>query len=180
MMLARRVAAFAILISFAVSPETAEAHARFDPHTVEYRTDAAPGTVIVSTGERRLYLVLERGKARVYPIAVGKQALAWKGTARVGRKAEWPRWQPTRNMIAREPQKYARYADGVPGGPGNPLGARALYLHKGKRDTMYRIHGTNNPASIGTASSNGCVRLTNDHVIDLYSRVPVGATVVVR
>ena len=181
MKMARFVAAFAILIcSVAASSDSVEAHARFDPHTVDYKTDAAPGTVVVSTDERRLYLVLERGKARVYPIAVGKQALAWEGTARVGRKAKWPRWQPTKGMIRREPHKYARYADGVEGGLGNPLGARALYLYRGKRDTLYRIHGTNDPASIGTASSNGCVRLTNDHVVDLYSRVPLGATVLVQ
>ena len=181
MRMVRVIAAFALVVCLvAVSFSPAHAHARFDPHTVDYRTDAAPGTVVVSTDERRLYLVLGDGKARVYPIAVGKAALVWKGTARVGRKAKWPRWQPTKDMIRREPHKYARYADGVEGGPDNPLGARALYLYRGKRDTMYRIHGTNNPASIGTASSNGCVRLTNDHVIDLYDRVPVGATVVVQ
>lgn len=150
------------------------------PQPIPFNSDAAPGTVIVSTGERRLYLVLGRGTARAYPIGVGKQGLAFEGTAEIGRKAEWPRWQPTENMIRREPQKYARYARGVPGGPGNPLGARALYLHRAGRDTMYRIHGTNDPASVGRAASNGCIRLLNDHVIDLYNRVGLGATVIVR
>jgi lipoprotein-anchoring transpeptidase ErfK/SrfK len=161
-------------------PAWAHAPVPADPRIVDYGTDAAPGTVIVSTGERRLYLVLEDGKARLYPIGVGKQGLAWKGTATVERKAKWPRWRPTDNMIRREPQKYARYASGMNGGPGNPLGARALYLYKGRRDTMYRIHGTNDPASIGRAVSNGCIRLLNDHIADLYQRVDLGATVIVR
>lgn len=150
------------------------------PQTIPFDTDPAPGTVIVSTGDRRLYLVLGGGRARAYPIGVGKQGLAFKGTARIGRKAKWPRWQPTKNMIRREPGKYARFAGGVPGGPGNPLGARALYLHRNGRDTMYRIHGTNDPASVGRAVSNGCIRLLNDHVIDLYERVGLGAPVIVR
>ena len=110
---------------------------------------------------------------------VGRAGLAWKGTAKVGRKAKWPRWTPTKNMIRRQPRKYARYAGGVPGGPSNPLGARALYLYRNGRDTMYRIHGTNQPRSIGRAVSNGCIRMLNAHVKDLYRRVPVGARVVV-
>ena len=113
-------------------------------------------------------------------IGVGKAGLAFKGTANVGRKAEWPRWQPTANMIAHSPKKYARFAKGMPGGPKNPLGARALYLYRNNRDTFYRIHGTTEPSSIGKSVSNGCIRMINDHVIDLFERVPVGATVVVK
>ena len=178
----RRVAALFLLAYLFAGPGAAWSHAPevAEPHVVEYQSDAAPGTVIVSTDERRLYLVLEDGKARVYPIGVGRQGLAWKGTAMVGRKVEWPWWRPTDNMIRREPEKYARYADGMPGGPGNPLGARALYLYQDKRDTMYRIHGTDDPTSIGKAVSNGCIRLLNDHIADLYDRVGIGATVVVQ
>lgn len=164
----RRLASALFLVTcIATGTGSAQAHVPA-PQTIPFETDAAPGTVIVSTGERRLYLVLDGGSARAYPIGVGKQGLAWKGTAKIGRKAEWPRWQPTENMIRREPQKYARYAGGMKGGPGNPLGARALYLYRNGRDTMYRIHGTNDPASIGRAVSNGCVRLLNAHAVDLY------------
>ncbi len=99
--------------------------------------------------------------------------------AKIGRKEKWPRWMPTKNMIRRQPEKYARYADGVAGGARNPLGARALYLYRNGRDTYYRIHGTNEPWTIGRAVSNGCIRMINAHVVDLYARVPVGARVVV-
>jgi len=101
------------------------------------------------------------------------------GKAVVGRKAEWPSWRPTDNMIRRSPKKYKRFDRGVPGGPNNPLGARALYLYRDGRDTMYRIHGTNQPSSIGRAVSNGCIRMINNHVIELYERVPVGENVVI-
>ena len=124
-------------------------------------------------------LVERWGKARRYGVGVGKAGLAFKGSAEIKRKAEWPSWTPTANMIKREPQKYKRYAKGVPGGPDNPLGARALYLYKGGRDTYYRIHGTTQPNSIGRSVSNGCIRMINDHVIDLYNRVPLGTKVVV-
>lgn len=151
---------------------------KFAPQTVRY-TGYAPGTIVVDPRNHFLYLQMRNGKARRYGVGVGKAGLAFKGTATVGRKAKWPRWTPTKNMIRREPGKYARYAGGVPGGPGNPLGARALYLYRGSRDTMYRIHGTTQPSSIGRSVSNGCIRMLNDHVKDLYVRVPVGAKVVV-
>ncbi|MDN2566721.1 L,D-transpeptidase [Aquibium sp. A9E412] len=151
---------------------------KFLPQTVRYRGHP-PGTIVVDTGNHFLYLQLSGGRARRYGVGVGRAGLAFKGGAVVGRKARWPRWTPTQNMIRREPHKYARYAGGVPGGPGNPLGARALYLYRGGRDTMYRIHGTNQPGSIGRSVSNGCIRMINDHVVDLYERVPVGAQVVV-
>ena len=126
-----------------------------------------------------LYLVERGGKARRYGVGVGKAGRAFRGGATIARKAKWPRWTPTQNMIRREPHKYARFAEGVAGGPNNPLGARALYLYRGGRDTFYRIHGTTQPSSIGRSVSNGCIRMINDHVIDLYNRVPVGARVVV-
>lgn len=152
---------------------------KYAPQTVTFKGNYKRGTIVVDPHNRFLYLVEGRGKARRYGVGVGRAALAWSGTANIRRKAEWPRWTPTQNMIRREPEKYAKYADGVPGGPNNPLGARALYLYKGKRDTLYRIHGTTAPWTIGTASSNGCIRMVNEHVIDLYDRVPLGATVVV-
>ena len=152
---------------------------KYLPQTVPFSSRYAVGTVVVDPRKRFLYLVQGGGRARRYGVGVGRAGLAWAGSARIGRKAKWPRWTPTKNMIRREPQKYAKYAAGLPGGPGNPLGARALYLYRGKRDTYYRIHGTNQPWSIGQAVSSGCIRMLNDHVADLYERVPVGARVVV-
>lgn len=138
-----------------------------------------PGTLVVDLKNHYLYLQSTTNEARRYAIGVGRAGLNFNGSAIIGRKAEWPSWTPTQNMIRREPEKYARFAAGVPGGPENPLGARALYLYRDGKDTMYRIHGTNNPASIGKSVSNGCVRMLNDHVTDLYDRVPVGTAVVV-
>lgn len=149
------------------------------PQRVGYPGRYRRGTIIVDPHERFLYLIEGFGRARRYGVGVGRAALAWSGTATIKRKAEWPSWTPTENMIKREPHKYARYADGVPGGPNNPLGARALYLYEGDQDTYYRIHGTNQPWTIGTASSNGCIRMINDHAIDLYNRTPLGTKVVV-
>jgi len=149
------------------------------PQRVFYSMSYAPGTIVVDPRNHFLYLMDRWGRARRYGVGVGKAGLAFKGSAIIQRKAEWPSWTPTKNMIRREPQKYARYADGVPGGINNPLGARALYLYKNGRDTYYRIHGTTQPSSIGRSVSNGCIRMINDHVIDLYERVPVGTRVVV-
>lgn len=151
---------------------------KYAPQTVRF-SGYAPGTLIVDTSNHFLYLQLPGKKARRYGIGVGRAGLAFKGKAKIGRKAKWPRWTPTKNMIRREPEKYAKYAGGVPGGPSNPLGARALYLYKNGRDTLYRIHGTTQPSSIGRSVSNGCIRMINAHVEDLYPRVPVGARVVV-
>ncbi len=152
---------------------------QYMPQSVPYPSSYPPGTVVVDPRNRFLYLIESDLSARRYGVGVGKAGLAWSGKAKVGRKAEWPRWTPTPNMIKREPHKYAKYADGVRGGPGNPLGARALYLYRNGRDTLYRIHGTTEPWTIGKAISNGCIRLVNEHVADLYERVPVGAQVVV-
>lgn len=152
---------------------------RFLPQIVAFPHDYAVGTVVVDPANRFLYLVEGAGLARRYGVGVGKAGLAFRGTAEVGRKAKWPSWRPTDNMIRRDPKKYARYARGVPGGRNNPLGARALYLYRNGQDTLYRIHGTTEPWTIGKAVSNGCVRMVNEHVTDLYERVPVGARVVV-
>ncbi len=138
-----------------------------------------PGTIVVNVSERRLYLVEPRGRALRYAVGVGREeAMNFRGSATVARKAEWPRWIPTADMIKRIP-RYAAYAKGMPGGLDNPLGARALYLYVGNRDTYFRIHGTNEPTTIGSAVSSGCIRLFNQDIIDLYSRVSVGAPVIV-
>jgi len=158
--------------------KTFEVADKFKPQIVVF-TGYAPGTVVVDPRNHFLYLVVGFGFARRYGVGVGRAGLVFKGDAVIGRKAKWPSWRPTKNMIRRSPGKYARYAGGMRGGPGNPLGARALYLYRGNRDTMYRIHGTNQPRSIGRSVSNGCIRMINAHVIDLFDRVPVGARVVV-
>lgn len=152
---------------------------RYMRQLVDDPTGQLPGTVVVDPKNRFLYLVREGGKALRYGVGVGKAGMAWSGTADVEMKREWPRWTPTEEMIAREPEKYRKWAKGMDGGPGNPLGARALYLFKDGKDTLYRIHGTNEPWSIGQAMSSGCIRMMNQDVIDLYRRVPTGARVVV-
>lgn len=152
---------------------------RFRRRRVEYSGKERAGTIVVDTSERYLYFVEEGGMATRYGIGVGREGAAWAGRAYVGRKEEWPRWTPTANMMARD-SRLLQYAGGVEGGENNPLGARALYLYRGGRDTMYRLHGTNAPWSIGQASSSGCIRLLNEDVMHLYNRVPVGAKVIVR
>jgi len=138
-----------------------------------------PGTIVVNVAERRLYLVQPGGVAIRYAVGVGREeALNFRGSAVIGRKAEWPRWSPTSDMIRRMPM-YAHYVNGLPGGIDNPLGARALYLYRGNQDTYFRLHGTNEPDTIGDKVSSGCIRLFNQDIIDLYNRVPVGAQVVV-
>ena len=139
---------------------------------VAYTGDYAPGSIIVETGERRLYFVLGTGRAVKYGIGVGRDGFTWSGTHRVSRKAEWPGWTPPAQMRKRVPDLPAY----MPGGPDNPLGARAMYIGS----TLYRVHGTSEPWSIGQAVSSGCIRLTNEDVIDLYERVKVGALVVVH
>ncbi|OCC03105.1 hypothetical protein BA190_20530 [Labrys sp. WJW] len=147
---------------------------------VAYTTQEQPGTIVVDPAARHAYLVLEGGRALRYGVGVGKEeAFNFQGRATIARKAIWPRWTPTANMIRRQPERYAKYAAGLPGGPGNPLGPRALYLYKDGRDTLYRLHGTIEPWTIGTMVSSGCVRLLNQDIIDLHRRVPVGTAVVV-
>jgi lipoprotein-anchoring transpeptidase ErfK/SrfK len=147
----------------------------YQRHIVDYSRRETPGTVVVDTGNRYLYYVMGNGKAIRYGVTVGEEAQAWSGVAKVGRKAEWPAWVPTSD----EKVRLGHLPDYVKPGAHNPMGARALYLYAGNKDTLYRIHGTNQPEYIGHAISSGCIRMTNEDVIDLYTRVPVGATVVV-
>ncbi|MCA1403328.1 L,D-transpeptidase [Ensifer sp. IC3342] len=152
---------------------------RFLRQQVAYPTSEPPGTIVVDTQNRFLYLVQDGGMALRYGIGVGKAGLEFQGEARVGRKAEWPRWTPTSDMVAREPERYGPLAGGMEPGIRNPLGPRALYLYQGNRDTLFRIHGTTEAWSIGKAVSSGCIRLFNPDIIDLYSRVPTDTRVVV-
>ncbi|MER8480700.1 MULTISPECIES: L,D-transpeptidase [unclassified Mesorhizobium] len=151
---------------------------RYRRQHVRYDGNEPAGTIVVDTSQRFLYAVETDGWATRYGVGVGEQGLSFKGTATVGRKADWPSWTPTASMMKRKP-RLVKYAGGVPGGPNNPLGARALYLYRDGRDTHFRIHGTNEPWTIGTAVSNGCIRMIDDDVIDLYDRTPLGTTVVV-
>jgi lipoprotein-anchoring transpeptidase ErfK/SrfK len=144
-------------------------------HIVDYSRREAPGSILVDTDARYLYYVLPQGKAIRYGVAVGEEAMAFSGVATVGRMAEWPDWIPTAEIQAR----LGPYPPRIAGGPANPLGARALYLYEGNKDTLYRIHGTNQPEYIGQAISSGCIRMTNEDVIDLFDRVKPGTTVVV-
>ncbi len=147
---------------------------------VDYTADDAPGTIVVDTFARKLYLVQEGGRALRYGIAVGREGLGFKGTGTIQRKVEWPSWQPTANMVRTRPDLYAEYASGLPGGLENPLGARAMYLYRNGRDTYFRIHGTIQNESIGHATSAGCIRLFNQDAIDLFNRIDIGAKVKVR
>ena len=160
-------------------PSRAQPDPAYDARIVSFATKLSPGSILVDTGEKFLYLVMAGGKAKRYGIGVGREGFGWSGDVKVGRKATWPTWTPPSAMIERQPE-LVRYASGMPGGPENPLGARALYLYDGGRDTMFRIHGTNEPGSIGRNVSSGCIRMLNENVVDLYSRVKVGARVVVR
>lgn len=148
------------------------------PEVITFETPERPGTIIVNTYERTLYQVLGSGMAIRYGVAVGKEGHDWAGIARVGRKTEWPVWTPPASMISRRPE-LARWASGMPGGPDNPLGARALYLFDNGQDTLFRIHGTNEPDSIGRAASSGCIRMLNEDVIELYDLTPLGTKVIV-
>ena len=151
---------------------------KFQRQTVRFETAEKPGTIIVDTNEKHLYFVLPEGKAVRYGIGVGREGFEWKGTARVALKREWPVWTPPAEMIKRQPE-LVKYAKGMPPGPHNALGARALYLHNKGGDTGYRLHGTPEWASIGKAMSSGCIRLMNQDIIDLYNRAEVGAKVIV-
>jgi len=147
----------------------------FRRHVVEYHRKEAPGTVVIDSDARYLYYVVADNKAIRYGVTVGEEAQRWSGIARVGRKEEWPAWVPTSG----EKERLGNLPNFVAGGAHNPMGARAMYLFEGNRDTLYRIHGTNQPEYIGQAISSGCIRMTNEDVIDLYNRVKVGAPVVV-
>lgn len=153
--------------------EQLERHLQRTP--VFFRTSMPTGSIVIDSSERYLYLITGQGTALRYGVAVGREGYEWEGSMKITRKVEWPDWKPPKEMIAREKKKGKNLPAVVKGGPGNPLGARALYLGRSE----YRIHGTNAPKSIGQAASSGCIRMLNEHVIDLYDRVKVRARVVV-
>lgn len=157
----------------ASSPKKRSIDPKFLPTIVAYAGPEAPGTIIVNTNERFLYLVQQNGQAKRYGVGVGREGFSWKGTENITKKAEWPTWRPPQEMIERERLKGRELPAVMEGGPENPLGARALYLGS----TLYRIHGSNAPWSIGQAVSSGCIRMRNEDVIDLYERVGVGTQV---
>jgi lipoprotein-anchoring transpeptidase ErfK/SrfK len=151
---------------------------------VEYATREPRGTIVVDPSEHFLYFVQDGGRAIRYGVGVGSEGYGWSGIAKVHDKQEWPDWYPTPEILQRRPEILPHLTElqsgtGMPGGPDNPLGARALYLWQGKKDTLYRIHGTNEPWTIGKNVSSGCIRMVNDDVIDLYERTPVGTKVMV-
>ncbi len=158
--------------------DVADFHPELLKNEVAYETTEVPGTIVIDTKGPFLYLVQGEGRALRYGIAIGREGFGWKGTGTIARNAKWPTWTPPPEMIEREPQ-LSKWKDGMPGGETNPLGARALYIYFGGSDSGYRIHGTNQPRSIGYAASSGCFRMINQDVIDLYERVPRGAKVVV-
>lgn len=151
----------------------AEAHR---PARIPMAMAEAPGTIIVDTASRQLFFVEDETRVLRYGVAVGASGHAWKGRAEIGRKAKWPAWYPTDDMRSATPDLPRR----IEPGPHNPLGARALYLYQDGRDTLYRIHGTSEPWTIGTEASSGCIRMINEDIIELYDKVAVGATVIVR
>lgn len=151
----------------------------YEPKPVRFRDPLEPGSIYVDPDLFALYWITAPNKALRYIVGVGRGDLYEPGEFRLGAKKEWPSWTPTKAMIARSPDQYGQYSDGMPGGPDNPLGARALYLFDDQRgDTFLRIHGTPEPWTIGTAVSNGCVRLVNDHIMALYDEVQLGAKIV--
>jgi lipoprotein-anchoring transpeptidase ErfK/SrfK len=149
--------------------------AAYQRSIVSYHRKEAPGSIVIDSDSRYLYYVLPDKKAIRYGVTVGEEALSWYGIARVGRKEEWPSWTPTADIKRR----LGNIPDRVEGGPHNPMGARGIYLYQGDKDTLFRIHGTNQPELIGQAISSGCIRLTNEDAIDLYNKVKVGSIVVV-
>ena len=157
---------------------------RFLRTLVDYPTQQPVGTIVIDPARHFLYLVIENGQAIRYGVGVGREGFLWSGDAQIGAKREWPDWYPPKEMFARQPEIMSAMSKlqsgmGMHGGPGNPLGARAMYLYRDGRDTLYRIHGTVEPYSIGTSVSSGCIRMMNQDVLDLYSRVDVGTKVVV-
>lgn len=155
---------------------------RLMPQIVAVRPEIQPGNMLIVPQQHFLYYVTAPGEAMRYGVGVGRAGLSFRGIADISVKKKWPTWRPTNDMIERDPAAYSDFVDNdyvQPGGPGNPLGARALYLFKNGRDTYYRVHGTNQPTSIGRSVSSGCIRMINDHVVELYERVPVGTRVTV-
>ncbi|OWU69775.1 hypothetical protein ATO2_08395 [Roseovarius sp. 22II1-1F6A] len=159
------------------APQQFQVPEQFKAQIVRVNSDLPANQIFIKMPTYHLYYTLGEGTAVRYGVALGKEGLKFRGTATVERKVEWPSWTPTQDMIARDPS-YAKYENGMPGGPTNPLGARALYLYDANgRDTLFRIHGTTDPSSIGKSVSNGCIRMYNSHVKDLYDRVQLGTRV---
>jgi len=189
----RRAALFAIftigtsaaLPGCTAAPQpTLQADPAFARKVVAYPSPEPPGTIIVDPGAHFLYLVQPGGQAIRYGVGVGAEGFGWSGIATIHSKQEWPDWYPPAEMLERKPELKPHMAQlqsglGMRGGPDNPIGARAMYLWQGNKDTLYRIHGTNDPTTIGTNVSSGCIRLTNEDVVDLYNRTPVGTKVIV-
>ncbi len=153
---------------------------KYKRQRVRYVTDEAPGTIIIDSDAKFLYLVEGDNRAMRYGVGVGREGFGWQGRVKIGRKAEWPTWTPPPEMRQREKQKGRILPASMKGGPKNPLGARAMYLYDGGRDTMFRIHGTSEPWTIGHNVSSGCIRMVNNDVADLYERAPVGTRVIVN
>jgi lipoprotein-anchoring transpeptidase ErfK/SrfK len=172
------------LIGCATAPESRQMDPSFARQNVTYTTHEPPGTIVIDPSSHFLYLVQSSGKAVRYGAGVGAEGFVWSGRATVHSKQEWPDWYPTAEMLERKPEirphmVQLRSGLGMKVGPDNPIGARALYLWSGNKDTLYRIHGTNEPWTIGTNVSSGCIRLTNEDIVDLYNRARVGTKVVV-
>jgi len=183
-MLNRRhfIAASLAATALPVSAQAFELEEKFKPAKVRISDNYAPGQLLVLPRAHFLYYVTAPNEAIRYGVGVGKAGLQFTGTATIDVKKKWPTWRPTNEMIERDPNAYGRFKGNdyvQPGGPENPLGARALYLFQNGRDTYFRIHGTNAPRSIGRSVSNGCIRMLNEHVQDLYERVPIGTVVTV-
>jgi lipoprotein-anchoring transpeptidase ErfK/SrfK len=179
-MINRRTFVASVAASLLAAPAVANTRLprKFRPKEVDVNPNLPVGQIHVIKERHYLFWTLGEGRAKRYSIALGAQGRNYTGVLTIRRKAEWPSWTPTQNMINLEPELYGPYRNGLPGDhPRNPLGARALYLYDGGRDTYYRIHGTHEPETIGTSFSSGCVRLTNEHVAELYEMVPVGTQV---
>jgi lipoprotein-anchoring transpeptidase ErfK/SrfK len=177
-------AVFGLVACATTAPVPRVADPAFARTVVSYPSPQRPGTIVVDPGSHFLYLVEGGGQALRYGVGVGSEGFGWSGLATVHNKQEWPDWYPPAEMLQRKPELREHMTQlqsgiGMHGGPENPIGARALYLWQGNKDTLYRIHGTNEPWTIGHNVSSGCIRLTNDDIADLYERVPVGAKVVV-
>ncbi|MDU8909944.1 L,D-transpeptidase [Aestuariicoccus sp. MJ-SS9] len=181
-MITRRTFVAAAAATAALPAHAFEIDPVFRPQPVAIKKDLAPGQILILPKAHFLYYITDEGQAMRYGVGVGKAGLEFTGTAKIGAKKKWPTWRPTQEMIEREPRTYEKFVDNdyvQPGGPGNPLGSRALYLFQNGRDTFFRIHGTTAPRSIGRSVSNGCIRMLNQHVEDLYERVPMGTKVTV-
>ncbi|MEM7303849.1 MAG: L,D-transpeptidase [Pseudomonadota bacterium] len=151
---------------------------KYHRQVVNYKADQKPGSIVVDPQNKFLYFIMDGNKAMRYGIGVGRQGFGWSGNATIKRKRSWPTWTPPKEMQIRQPET-AEWANGMPGGPQNPLGARALYLYQGNKDTLYRIHGTPEWRSIGQNVSSGCIRMLNADIIDLHQRTPIGSEVTV-